>query len=193
MIRMGIFGEHLENDAEPLKALLEKKFQKDSVLFFPINAGNGDQLTLTKAVEKKVNAEIANKKLDYIICMRDLDGLPSEIKKIEDRQAWFQKIKVNKPSLFFLVIYELEAIILADIEAFNKKYKVQIAHMGNPLWKENPKEFLREKTTKSQRQYNVNHALEIFKDLNFEKVYANHTGPISFKTFVDALDAIINP
>ncbi|MDZ4703199.1 MAG: hypothetical protein SH848_04680 [Saprospiraceae bacterium] len=97
--------------------------------------------------------------------------------------------------IFFPVIVEAEAIILADVETFNRKYGVRISNVGDPLLKEKPKEFLKQHTSKSTstKKYHEADALKIFKELNFDKVYANHTGTFSFKIFVDKLKGKINP
>ncbi len=193
MIRIGIFGENFENDACALKALLEQNSWRQGVNFFPIIKGlTGWQLENVRKLKKRIEGEIASNRLDYVVCMRDSDALLSETAKVKLKQEWYNKLEMGKTGIFFLVIVEAEAMILADIEAFNNKYNVQIAYTGNPLMKENPKKFLKEKTEKAPKQYHENHALEIFKALDFEKVYANHTGPISFQAFVDELKQKIN-
>lgn len=194
MIRIGIFGENYENDACALKALLERNTYNWEVNFFPIiKSLTGGQLENVRKLKKRIEAEMAINKLDYVVCMRDLDALPSEVEKIRLKQEWFRKLEVEDAGFFFLVIVEAEAMILADIETFNKKYDVHLSAIPSPLLKEKPKEFLKQHTSKSAKKYQESHALEIFKVLNFEKVYTNHTGPISFKTFVDELNDKINP
>jgi len=194
MIRIGILGENFENDACALKALLERNLFNWAVNFFPIIKGlTGGQLENTRKLKNRIEGEVASKRLDYVICMHDLDALPSEAGKIKLKQEWYRKLEMGNIGIFFLIIVEAEAMILGDIETFNKKYDVRIPSIGNPLLKANPKEFLKQHTSKSAKKYQEAHALEIFKELNFEKVYANHIGSISFKIFVDALDAIINP
>lgn len=195
MIRIGIFGEHFDNDAQALKALLGKRFyDKKKVIFIPIIKNlRGGQLDQTKKLKRLLKVEVKNEKLNYVIAMRDLDGLPSEIEKIRLKQNWYQKLEMGKSGIFFLVIFEAEALILADIETFNKKYGTRIPFSGDPLMMESPKTFFERQTAKSAKSYEEAHALDIFGKLNFEKIYTNHTGPISFKTFVDTLNAIINP
>lgn len=194
MIRIGIFGENFENDACALKALLERNTYNWEVNFFPIiKSLTGGQLENVRKLKKRIEAEIAINRLNYVVCMRDLDALPTETGKIKLKQEWYRKLEMGNIGIFFLVIVEAEAMILADIETFNKKYDVSISPIPSPLLNGKPKEFLKQHTSKSTKKYQESHALEIFKALNFEKVYANHTGPISFKAFVDELDAIINP
>ncbi len=182
MIRIGILGENFDNDACALKALLERNTFNWEVNFFPIiKSLTGGQLENVRKLKKRIEAEIAINRLDYVVCMRDLDALPSEAGKIKLKEEWYRKLEMGNIGIFFLVIVEAEAIILADIETFNKKYGVRIPSIGNPLLQANPKAFLKQHTSKSAKKYQEAHALEIFKALNFEKVYTNHTGPISLK------------
>jgi len=195
MMRIGIFGEHFDNDAQALKVLLVRKFNDEKkVIFIPIIKNlRGGQLDNINKLKRLLEAEIRNEKLDHVIAMRDLDSLPSKTEKIKLKEEWYRKLEMGDTGIFFLVIVEAEAIILADVETFNRKYSVNISNIGNPLLKENPKEFLRQHTSKSAKKYQESHALEIFKALNFERVYANHSGEISFQSFIDELDDIINP
>ena len=80
-------------------------------------------------------------------------------------------------------IYELEAMILADIQTFNKIYSVKINFMANPMYKTEPKEFLIEKTSKANKQYSESHCPEIFKQLKFDVVIENCD---YFNVFYDA-------
>ena len=68
---------------------------------------------------------------DIVIFIRDLDGLETDTdfkEKKAKRQEYFTKSKsvVDKKALYLLNIYEIEALILADIEAFNAFYKSHI-------------------------------------------------------------------
>lgn len=194
MIKIGIFGENFDNDACALKALLERNTLDWEVTFLPIiKSLTGGQLENARKLKRRIEGEIDAKDLDYVVCMRDSDALFSETGKIKLKQEWYRKLQMGNIGIFFLVIVEAEAMILADIETFNKKYDVSISPIPSPLLNGKPKKVLKDHTLKSAKQYKEAHALEIFKALNFEKVYTNHNGPISFKAFVDELDAIINP
>ena len=91
----------------------------------------------------------------------------------------------------FIVIYEQEALILADIQAFNTIYKTAHTFTGNPLFKSEPKELLKQWTRKSKRKYEESDTPEIFQQLNFQKVYKNHKGENSFQSFIIALEKAI--
>lgn len=70
-------------------------------------------------------------------------------------------------------IYELEALILADIETFNKIYKVDIKIKGNVMYQKEPKEFLKLKTKGCRKKYFESDCPDLFKRLRFNKIGSN--------------------
>jgi hypothetical protein len=63
-------------------------------------------------------------------------------------------------------IYELEALILADIATFNKFYGTSINYSKNVMHHKEPKEFLIQKTAKNKKTYSESHCPEIFRHLD---------------------------
>ncbi len=194
MIRIGIIGEHPYNDSKPIKILLEKEYKDKEVQFFILfNNIRGGQLD--DKIDKPSRKAIAQlkdafraKKLDFVIYIHDLDGLPSDEKKIKIRENWFKILDregANRKGIFLLNIYELEALVLSDINAFNQLYSVNIAFKGNPMYQAEPKELLKEKTAKSPRgKYKEADAANIFEQLDIEKI-KNHR---QYKQFIAKLD-----
>lgn len=177
------------NDTKAIKNLLSQKYSRD-VKFYPIIRNKrGDQLNNATTI-KALEIELQLRKYDYVIFIRDLDGFETEKSKLENRLKWFNKLNqvCNKKGLLLLNIYELEALILADIEIFNKEYKVSISNVGNVMSKKEPKEFLILKTNKSKKKYAESHCPDLFKKLRVSQVAINCK---YFKDFIHALDLII--
>ena len=188
-IKVGIVGEHPKNDSDALRVLLEPFAVAD--VQFKIVAKNfkGGQLDGEKFFNS-LESEIFD--LDWVILSRDLDGILSETQKLATKDKWFLKANKNasKKGIFFLAIAEMEALILADIQTFNKLYSVDIKPIGNPMTTSKPKENLKHFSDKSKRgKYEENHAVDIFKTLNFNTIYDNHKGERSFQAFADELVA----
>lgn len=194
MKRVGIIGENPENDSKPVKILLEKEYaEKDVHFFVMLKKFRGSQLDgkngrpSQKAI-RVLRQEFRVEKPQFVIYIRDLDGLPSEKKKIEVKENWFKlldKEAANDKGIFLLNIYELEALILADISTFNRLYGVNIAFRKNPMYQSGPKEFLINGTLKSpKRQYQESHAADIFEQLDIEKI-KNHQ---QYNKFIEELN-----
>ena len=199
MIKIGIIGEHPLNDSDAIKALLEssKRYEKlDLNLRIILKRMRGGDLdgkngTPSKKAIKLLQQEFKDHHFDFIIYIRDLDGLPSEKKKIEQRKKWFQlfdKLGGNKNCIFLLAIYELEALILADIKSFNQIYKSNIKFTSHPMHKEEPKEFLKNATRKNNKPYKQSDCKELFGQLDFNQILEKHKGKNSFKAFILELD-----
>ncbi len=171
MKRVGIIGEKYENDSKPLRNLLSRVFDKQKAVFIPILPKiEGNQLERIRKLLTALKSEIIQKRLDCVILMRDLDGLPSEKKKIELRNNWFKKVDrgTSKKCIPFLIIYELETLILADITTFNKIYKTKYQPKGKPKFQKDPKGLLKKLTAHPKKTYHESHAEEIFQKINHQ-------------------------
>jgi hypothetical protein len=186
-VKVGIVGEHPQNDAEALQILLNSVAETNVEFSVKMEKFRGGQLDGDKFFRSlTVEADF----LDWIILVRDLDGLLTESKKLIVKDLWFQRANksADKKGIFFLVIYEMEALILADINAFNDFYGLKTNSVSEPKFKTEPKEILEKLTEKTQKgKYKEEHALDIFKKLKFKTVYKNHKGDRSFQTFADEL------
>ncbi len=189
MIKMGILGENFENDAKAFAAFLTPQYV-GQIQFIPIgNTLNGGTPPIKKILQLLPAAK-AKYKLDALLCMLDLDE--DTTKKWAERHQWFNQISkgTDLKTIFFIVVMELEALILADIDTFNKVFKIGIKYTSNPKAENNPKAKLREWTGqgKSKRKYEEKDANEIFAKLDFETVYKKHRGQGSFQEFIDCLE-----
>lgn len=177
------------NDTLAIKNLLLQKYSRDFKFYPILRNKRGDQLN-NAATIKALEIELETRAYDYVIFIRDLDGLETEKARLNSRIKWFNDLNkvCNKKGLLLLNIYELEALILADIEVFNKEYKVSIPGVGNVMFKKQPKEFLILKTAKSKRKYSESHCPGLFKKLRVPQLTANCK---YFKDFIGKLDLIL--
>ncbi len=199
MIKIGIVGEHPLNDSDALKAFLENSKRYDKIDFslriilkrLRGGALDGKNGTPSKKAIKLLQQEFKDHKFNFVIYIRDLDGLPSENKKIESRLKWFEQLDKdggNQNGIFFLAIFEMEALMLADISTFNKIFKTNIKFKSNPIFQSDPKELLIRETRKIRNEYKESDSKRIFEQLDFDKVFKNHTGEYSFQNFIEELD-----
>lgn len=178
-MKIGIIGED-PYDTTAVKNLLSRKYPYQ---FKPIlRQIKGDQLDSTKT-KRLLKIELKSDAYAVVIYTRDLDGLETETKKIQKISRWFEGLDaLNKNTgILLLNIYELEALILADIETFNRLFGTRLNFTGNPMYKKEPKEYLKEKTRKCRRKFDVSENPEIFKSLRIEKLIRNCT---YFKDFI---------
>ena len=193
MKRIGIISENYEYESKAYRILLEKRFDKSQVQFKLLLKTIDTDYQNAKRVIRFLKAELKTTKTDVLLVCRDLDGILTEEDKITKRQKWFETIETgveNQVCCFFLAIAELESIVLADIAGFSKwcGKNTNITFSNNPMYKDNPKEFLK---LKSNGKYNESKAAEIFQILDFQTVYKNHKGTHSFQEFINKLDDIL--
>ncbi|MEN9609952.1 MAG: hypothetical protein RLZZ628_766 [Bacteroidota bacterium] len=190
-IKIGVVGENSMNDSEALITLLRKKAFENIDFQFITKKLKGSGLDGVKFF-KLLEDEMV--RFDKIIFIRDADGVLDEqiLAKKHIRDEWFRKADkaIGGKGIFFLAIAEMEALILADINAFNTFYGTKQQFQGNPMMVEKPKETLKNWSDKSKKgKYHETHAPDIFEKLDFETVYKNHKGERSFQTFADELKA----
>jgi hypothetical protein len=182
--RIGIIGDSYDNDAVPYKILLSKKIKEAE--FIPLLPGvKGNNVP---KICRMLPTELEKRALDMVICSTDLDALESNIYEIELKtKQWFEPIDkaASHKGVFFLVIAELEAIILADFNTFKKIYKIKSSIKKTPMSYAQPKEELKKLTEKTGKKYHENHAADIFQELDFDIIKNNHHG---FSRFIDKLN-----
>ena len=183
-------GEHPSNDSESLCHLL-RPLACDNVQFKTILTKlRGSQLDNERMFLNSLESEFLSEELNYVIFIRDLDGVLSEEKKVIIRDNWFKRADktIDNKGIFFLAIAEMEALILADIDKVNELYKLKLKPINNPMTEKDPKKKLMQLTEKTKRgKYTESDAPNIFKELVFQAVYKNHKGERSFQAFADEL------
>lgn len=170
-MKVGIICED-SYDTTAIKNLLSRKYPYQ---FKPIlKQVKGHQLNSAKS-RRLLKIELMGHIYPVIIYTRDLDGLETEIQKKEKIFTWFKNmasVNANK-GILLLNIYELEALILADIDTFNRQFGTNVKFTGNPMYKEEFKEYLKEQTRKCRRKYEVPENPGIFKLLRIEELIKN--------------------
>lgn len=174
-MKIGLIGES-PNDTASVANLLSKKYKEISFLTLLDNV-RGGQLDDTK-IKHFLRKEYEILKPNIIIFIRDLDGLKSDRHQLQIRKQYFTEFNsvVDKKGIYLLNIYEIEALILSDIDTFNKEYNTQIESIENVMEIVEPKEFLK----KFAKGYLETHNAKIFQQLNFQQVL----GCAYFKEFI---------
>ncbi len=189
--KIGIIGEHPNNDSKALIALLQKYVLADWELkICDLKGLRGNRLDNYKDFQEMLLIEKTAEEYERFIIVRDLDSLEKDKVAIKQKEGWFRRIKqiINDESYFFLVIYEIEALILCDMEGLNRFFQSNIQYEGIPIQEDDPKRLLMDATQNTAKgKYEENMATPIFQKLDFYKIYDNHQGKYSFQTFADQL------
>lgn len=121
-----------------------------------------------------------------VIFIRDLDALLVDKNKLDERKKYFSDFNsvVDKKGIYLLNVYEIEALILADINTFNSIYHTEIEIYENVMIIVEPKELLK----KATKKFNESHNAEIFSKLDFEKVMECQY----FNEFINSLEKRLN-
>ncbi|MFC5282756.1 DUF4276 family protein [Pedobacter alpinus] len=189
MKKIGLVGED-PNDTSAIENLLNQKYHSQAKFIKLAKGIKGTQLDTVK-LKKQVVSEFNSKKCDFAICIRDLDAFESQTDKVNERLKWFSEIEKSiSKSILLLNIWELEALIYADIETFETKYHTKLNFKGNPISIQNPKEKLKAATRNSKNKFHESHCPEIFKKIRIDTVIKNCNG---FKNFIADFENHLNP
>lgn len=166
MIRIGMVGEN-PSDTSAIANLLNKKYSSKVEFFFMIKNIHGSNLDNPK-IKRQLRREYEIEKPDYVLFIRDLDGLEHHFELLDYRKSWFSNLKnvVDKKGLLLLNIFELEALLLTDIDMVNAYYRANIELVEDCMKIEQPKEFL----SKRISRYLTGHNPELFLLLKYEIV-----------------------
>lgn len=172
-MKIGLVGE-APNDTRAIQNLLSRKYQNLEFVEL-LERIDGSMLDNRKAVSRLLRIEYESHQPDLIIFIRDLDSHEKDRKKLAERKEIFTYSNriVNKTGIFLLNIYEIEALILADIAAFNNHYGCEIKKHPDPMKVRDPKEILIVASRKGKKHYNESHNATIFELLNFDTVKQN--------------------
>lgn len=184
-MKIGLIGE-APNDTLAIKNLLSSKYDNEKYEFINmLDHIHGSQLDNQKT-KRLLRVEYEIKKPDLVIFIRDLDSLLPNKQKLNERRNYFTDFNrvVDKKGIWLLHIYEIEALILADIAAFNSIYSTNIEVILNPMTISEPKEFLKT----ASKKYNEIHNGNIFKYLDFNKLL----NCAYFNKFINNLNKSLN-
>lgn len=167
-IKIGLIGES-PSDTKAIENLLNQKFSKKVVFFELIKNIRGSMLDDPKT-KHTLRKEFERKQPDLIIFIRDLDAIENNKKQLNIRKNYFTEFNrvIDKKGIFLLNIFEIEALILSDINSFNKFFGTNVNFTTDPMKQKEPKEFLM-----SQSKYRESDCPELFKTLNFNTIKNN--------------------
>lgn len=185
MIKIGLIGED-PHDTLSIKNILSKKYNKDIRFCIIAKSVRGYQLDNPKTI-RVIQTELVYQKCDFLIYIRDLDAFSTESTKIRKKVEWFKRLDANtgKCNLLLLNVWELEALIFADVQTLNKIYKITYQFNGDPMLIKEPKEKIIQLTRKTNRQYAESHCPKIFEQLNLELLIQHCK---YFKSFITSFE-----
>jgi hypothetical protein len=171
MKKIALVGEN-PLDTEAIRNLLEQKYKEEIEYVFLVKNLRGSDLD-NKKMYDMVRLEYYSEMPDIVIFIRDLDAVQGQKhykENLKRRKEYFQKMaKVTEDkALPLLNIYELEALILADIARANKFYGTSAIFEGSPMLQNEPKEWLQKAC-----KYKTSDMGDIFKKLRIEVVAQN--------------------
>lgn len=169
MMKVRMLGEH-PDDINAIINLLNGKFS-GLFSFFPLLYGiHGSNLENPK-IKHLLRKEYQIKNPDIILFIRDLDALETDRIQLQKRNAYFIEFNkvVDNKGLYLLNIYELEALLLADIETVNRFYKTNLDAVDDCMRVPDPKGYLK----KTIKNYRTGDNPELFALLNYQTVVDN--------------------
>lgn len=186
-IKIGLIGED-PNDTLSIQNLLVQKYP--GIFHFKqlIRNKKGYQLDNART-DAALKVEFEDFDPRYVLFIRDADALPSEAEKIQKVKNWFKKLNqvVDDKGVLLINIFELEALILADIATFNRLYGTSIQFRKDCMHQKEPKELLIRKTAKNRKVYSESHCPEIFRHLKFDLIVANCS---YFREFIQTFESL---
>ena len=171
--RVGLLGES-PNDTKAIEALLKPRYGQRVEFFTLLRNVNGDMLEDAETF-RNLRKEYEWEKPNLVVVIRDLDGVQTRGAKWRQRKKYFRNVDavVEQKSLPLLNIYEIEALICADISAFNKKFGCACPQPADPMAIIEPKEWLKNATAPGQPTYSVGHCTHLLGQVRYEAVLAN--------------------
>lgn len=165
-MKIGLVGE-APNDTLAMRNLLLKRYSELEYEFIDMLDNIPGSLLDHQKTKRLLRLEYQIKKPDWVIFIRDLDALVSDRKKLNQRRNYFTSSNsvVDKKGTLMLHIFEIEALILADIETFNEIYGTSVDKIENPMSIHEPKELLKS----FSKKYNEIHNGKIFEKIDFDK------------------------
>jgi len=169
---IGLVGED-PNDTKSIGYLLQKRF-KDIAPKQLLKNIRGHQLDNARTRHALI-AETKQQCPAIIVVIRDLDEVITHTDKIKEKQEWYRRLTNDLPcqTLLLLNIYELEALIFADIATFNKDYGTKIKDHRDVAYINKPKEALKMKTQHSKKVFHESHCPQIFEQLDVNQIIRN--------------------
>jgi len=168
-MKIGLLGES-PHDTKSISNLLKRMFPAFEFvnLIEDIHGAQLDQLQPTKRL---LRLEYQAHKPDVVVFIRDLDALASDKVQLRKRLEYFWEFKtvVDRKAVYLLNIWEIEALILFDLDTFRKHYGCSCSYTGDPHDQEKPKEHLKGLCHK----YNEVHNSALFANIDYRILMDN--------------------
>lgn len=171
-----------------ITALLKRYYKLEYIEF--LKGINGSYLDLkdNRSIMKLLRLQFESTNPDMVIMCRDLDTTriaPDYDEKLDYRKQFFNSINavVDELGIAMLTIFELEALILADIETFNTLFGTRVTVQRQIENIPSPKEVLISATASEDKllKYKPAKNPKIFELLNIEAIRKNSP---SFQNFL---------
>lgn len=184
-MKIGLVGEN-PSDTRCIEILLKREFDDKFSYVHLIKNINGSNLddSKTKHILRK---EFESHRPDLVIFVRDLDSLRSNNTQWSLRKFYFSEFNsvVDKLGIPFVIVFELEAIILSDISAFNRMFATNLVIEKAPDLYPKPKEMLKS----AYKYYDTGDNVELFENLDVQMVKQNYKYYNSFVEEIEKFEA----
>lgn len=179
-MKIGLVGE-APFDTKSIENLLCKRWSEGFTYITLVKRIRGSQLDDQKT-KNILRREYESQKPDIVIFIRDLDALDNNRDQIALRKTYFAEHNsvVDKKGFFLLNIYEIEALLLSDLEMLNEHFNTEVNLDKAPVEIAEPKEFMRMHFKGYSELNNPN----LFEKVRFKKVL-DHP---SFNKFINKLE-----
>ena len=151
--RVGVVGES-SFDTKAMRDLLDRQYGRRAQFIDLALRLEGGQFDGRKA-QTMFKLRYAAKQPDLVVIFRDLDGPADDKEMRRKRAAFFAEMDalVDGKGLPLVHIYTIEALLIAHIEVFQKKFGWQSRVPANPTTLTDPVQFLRDASRHSRRRY----------------------------------------
>ena len=168
-MKIGLIGE-APFDTVALENLLSQKYFDNIEYVTLLKDVTGSNLDNAKMI-KFARRQYEKHKPNFIIYFRDLDALKSDREKILYRKEWFNKMNsmLDKKCILLLFIFEIEALLFADIETTNNFYNTNVVDNRIPEEIHNAKE-------EAYKLFKINGVdIELFSKFNLQNLENNYS------------------
>ena len=167
-LRIGLVGEN-SNDTKAIKSLLERMIDGGCEFRQLFRNATGSLLDQAGGATR-LRRDYELFQPDLVVFIRDLDALEEDKNAMRKRQEFFQRRNrtVDRKGIFLLHVWEIEALILADVECFNQKFGTNLPQVGDVMRIVFPKEYLQ-----AEARYRESHCPELIAEANIENMRLN--------------------
>ena len=186
-MKIGLVGE-APLDTMSIKTILGKKDSNLEFVELLKNIITGSILE-NQTTKTKLRLECSIHRPDIVIFIRDLDGLLTKKYRKQRllRQKYYREFKGcthTKKTIYLLNIWEIETLILSDINCFNQYYKCNETFALDPMKIPEPKEFL----YNLNKKYSESHNSKILEKSDFYTIYNNC---LYFQRFINDFEKLL--